>query len=45
LRQIYLSGGRDDIIAASVGIHYYYRLTVQYQARALKIALDASRSH
>jgi aminoglycoside phosphotransferase (APT) family kinase protein len=44
LRHIYLSGTRDDIIAASVGIHYYYRLVVQYEARALKIALDAARS-
>ncbi len=42
LREIYLSGGRDDIIAASVAIHYYYRL-VQYQARALQIAIDADR--
>jgi aminoglycoside phosphotransferase (APT) family kinase protein len=44
LREIYLSGARDDIIAASVASHYYYRLLVQYQARALQIAIDASRS-
>jgi thiamine kinase-like enzyme len=43
LREIYLSGARDDVIAASVAGHYYYRLLVQYQARALQIAVDASR--
>jgi aminoglycoside phosphotransferase (APT) family kinase protein len=45
LRHIYLSGARDDIIAASVATHYYYRLVVQYQARALQIAIDADRGH
>jgi len=43
LRHVYLSGARDDIIAASVATHYYYRLLVQYQARALQIAIDADR--
>jgi aminoglycoside phosphotransferase (APT) family kinase protein len=44
LREIYLSGARDDVIAASVASHYYYRLLVQYQARALQIAVAAGRS-
>jgi aminoglycoside phosphotransferase (APT) family kinase protein len=43
LRSIYLTGARDDLIAASVATHYYYRLVVQYQARALQIAIDAGR--
>jgi len=43
LREVYLNGARDDVIAASVASHYYYRLLVQYQARALQIAVDASR--
>lgn len=43
LRNLYVTGARDDVIAASVATHYYYRLVVQYQARALKIAIEASR--
>jgi DNA-directed RNA polymerase subunit K/omega len=38
-----MNGARDDIIAASVATHYHYRLVVQYQARALQIAIDADR--
>ena len=42
LRDVYLRGDRDDVIAATVAGHYYYRL-MQYQARALQIAVDASQ--
>jgi aminoglycoside phosphotransferase (APT) family kinase protein len=41
LRNIYLKGERDDMIAAIVAGHYFFRL-MQYQARALQIAVDAS---
>ncbi|MET0657768.1 MAG: phosphotransferase family protein [Steroidobacteraceae bacterium] len=40
LRATYLSGARDDVIAASVASHYFERL-MQYQARALQVAVNA----
>lgn len=43
LRDLYLTGARDDMIAAIVSGHYYYRL-MQYQARALQIAIDTQRA-
>jgi len=43
LRRFYHTGERDDAIAASVAGHYFYRLVIQYLARALQIAIDASR--
>ncbi|HKQ84001.1 MAG TPA: phosphotransferase [Steroidobacteraceae bacterium] len=42
LRARYLSGARDDVIAASVASHYFERL-MQYQARALQLAVSATR--
>ncbi|MET0985486.1 MAG: phosphotransferase [Steroidobacteraceae bacterium] len=41
LRATYLSGARDDVIAASVASHYFERL-MQYQARALQVAVNAA---
>jgi aminoglycoside phosphotransferase (APT) family kinase protein len=43
LRANYLAGARDDVVAASVSGHYTQRL-MQYQARSLQIAVEASRS-
>jgi aminoglycoside phosphotransferase (APT) family kinase protein len=40
LRANYLSGKRDDVIAATVTSHYVQRL-MQYQSRALQLALQA----
>jgi aminoglycoside phosphotransferase (APT) family kinase protein len=40
LRNLYLQGGRDDLVAAVVGGHYFHRL-MQYQCRALQIAVDS----
>ena len=42
LRNLYLQGGRDDLVAAVVGGHYFHRL-MQYQGRALQIAVDSVR--
>jgi aminoglycoside phosphotransferase (APT) family kinase protein len=42
LRATYLAGARDDVIAASVASHYFERL-MQYQSRALQVAVNAAR--
>jgi aminoglycoside phosphotransferase (APT) family kinase protein len=41
VRDLYLRGERDDMVAAIVAGHYYLRL-MQYQARALAIAVEAA---
>ncbi len=43
LKHLYLKGERDDAVAAIVSAHYFVRL-MQYQARALQIAVDAHRT-
>jgi aminoglycoside phosphotransferase (APT) family kinase protein len=44
LRNVYLRGERDDMVAAIVAGHYYVRL-MQYQARALQIAVDTQKAN